>query len=104
MTPPHLLLLTRHYDRVTALVEGRVPVGRKAARCEVMRSIPETFHRMMNDPEVLAGEMSFGFQTVVAGAQERSRFLAVPVFLSRSFRHGNVFVQKNSPLTDFSQL
>src|SRR6266478_10010982 len=104
MTPPHLLLLTRYYDRVTALVEGRVPVGRQAARCEVMRSIPETFHRMMIDPEVLAGEMSLGFQTVIASTQSRSRFLGIPVFLSRSFRHGNVFVQHDSPLTDFAQL
>jgi len=59
---------------------------------------------MMIDPEVLAGEMSLGFQTVIASTQSRSRFLGIPVFLSRSFRHGNVFVQHDSPLTDFAQL
>jgi 4,5-dihydroxyphthalate decarboxylase len=103
MKPP-LILLSRYYDRVAALIDGRVKIAGETARCEVMPSVPASFRRMMEDDEVLAGEMSFGFQVAVAGSQDRSRFVAVPVFLSRSFRHGNVFVHKESPLESFAQL
>jgi 4,5-dihydroxyphthalate decarboxylase len=99
-----VILLARHYDRVAALLDGRVQVGRRKVRWEVAPSIPDSFRRMMNDPDILAGEMSFGFQAVVASSQERSRFVAIPVFPSRSFRHGNVFVRSDSPLTSFGQL
>lgn len=103
-TSAPVILLARHYDRVSALLDGRVSSGLENARLEVVGSIPDTFRRMMNDSRVIAGEMSFGFQTIVASCQERSRFIAIPIFLSRSFRHGNVFVRKDSPLTDFGQL
>jgi 4,5-dihydroxyphthalate decarboxylase len=103
MTSP-LILLTRHYDRVTALVEGRVLVGGMRAQCEIVPSVPANFQRMMADDDVLAGEMSLGFHVAVASGDAHSRFIGIPVFLSRSFRHGNVFVRKDSPLEDFSQL
>jgi len=99
-----LILLARHYDRASALIDGRVSIAGKPAHCEVPSSIPVTFRRMMNDPNVVAGEMSFGFQTIVASCQERSRFIAIPVFPSRSFRHGNVFVRQESDLVSLSQL
>lgn len=99
-----LILLSRHYDRVSALESGRVLINGERPQCEVMPTIPETFKRLMNDDNVLAGEMSFGFQVAVASSDPNSRFMAIPVFLSRSFRHGNVFVRKNSHIEDFSQL
>jgi 4,5-dihydroxyphthalate decarboxylase len=99
-----LLLFSRHYDRVSAVADGRILLRGQRARCEVMPSIPETFQRMMADPQVLAGEMSFGFQAVVASQQARARFLGIPVFLSRAFRHGNVFVRADSSLHDFGDL
>lgn len=99
-----VILLARHYDRVAALLDGRVRVGDRKLRCEVAPSIPDSFRRMMSDPDILAGEMSFGFQTVVASSQTGSRFIAIPVFPSRSFRHGNVFVRRDSALNSFEQL
>src|ERR1700686_2196669 len=93
-----LLLFSRHYDRVSAIADGRILLRGQRARCEVMPSIPDNFQRMMEDPQVLAGEMSFGFQAIVASHQARSRFLGIPVFLSRTFRHGNVFVRTDSSL------
>jgi 4,5-dihydroxyphthalate decarboxylase len=99
-----LILFSRYYDRVAPLLDGRVRVGRKAVRFEVMSGAPQAFRRMMEDSDVLAGEMSLGFQTAAASAQEPSRFLAIPVFLSRAFRHGNVFVLRESELTNFAQL
>ena len=102
--PAPLILLARHYDRVAPIIDGRVTLRGERVRCEVAASIPESFRRMMTDPEVLAGEMSFGFHTIVASSQQNSRFVAIPIFPSRSFRHGNVFVRAGSNLTRFAEL
>jgi 4,5-dihydroxyphthalate decarboxylase len=97
-----LILLTRHYDRTSALEDGHVLVGGRPARFQIA-SPPATFKRLSEDPAVTAGEMSLGFHTALMSSGA-SRFVGVPVYLSRSFRHGNVFVRKDSPLEDFSQL
>lgn len=86
------------------LIDGRVTLRGEPARCEVAESIPDSFRRMMRDDSILAGEMSFGFQTIVASTDARSRFVAIPVFPSRSFRHGNVFVRQDSRLRSFAEL
>ena len=99
-----LILLAHNYDRTAAVVDGRVLVGGTRARVEVASSVPENFKRMMGDDDVVAGEMSLGFHAVISGSQDMSRFVGLPIFLSRSFRHGNVFVGKNSPLENFSEL
>jgi 4,5-dihydroxyphthalate decarboxylase len=103
MTAPSLVLLARPYDRASALFDGRVKL-RDGLRCELAATTPEAFRRLSTDDSLLAGEMSLGFQVASVASQERSRFLALPVFLSRSFRHGNIFVRKDSPLTELSQL
>ena len=103
MTKPLIVLLSRPYDRAAALLDGRVRVGEQKLRCELAANTLDAFRRLRDD-DVLAGEMSFGFQVASVSSQERSRFLAIPVYLSRAFRHGNVFVRKDSFLTDFSQL
>lgn len=103
MSKPSLILLGRPYDRVSAILDGRVRIGGQPANCQVLNAV-DTFRRLMTDDNVLAGEMSFGFHVAALSSQERSRFLAIPVYLVRSFRHGNVFVRRDSPLTDFSQL
>ena len=100
--PGPLILLTRHYDRTSALEDGRVLIGGRPARFE-MAEPPVAFKRLSEDPAVTAGEMSLGFHTaLVSGGADK--FVGVPVYLSRSFRHGNVFVREDSPLEDFSQL
>ena len=104
MTKPSLILLSRPYDRAAALLDGRVRVRGGNLRCELAANTLDAFRRVRDDDTVLAGEMSFGFQVASVSGQERSRFLAIPVYLSRAFRHGNVFVRKDSRLTDFSQL
>jgi 4,5-dihydroxyphthalate decarboxylase len=97
-----LILLSRHYDRTSALEDGRVLIGGRPGRFE-MAAPPATFKRLSEDPAVTAGEMSLGFHTALASGGA-GKFVGVPVYLSRSFRHGNVFVRKDSPLEDFSQL
>jgi 4,5-dihydroxyphthalate decarboxylase len=104
LSHPSLILLGRPYDRAAALLDGRILVGKNKLRCELAADTLGSFRRLQNDDAVLAGEMSLGFQVASVSSEERSRFLAIPVYLSRSFRHGNVFVRKDSALTDFSQL
>ena len=100
--PGPLILLTRHYDRTSALEDGRVLIGGRPARFE-MAEPPVAFKRLSEDPAVTAGEMSLGFHTALISGGA-GKFVGVPVYLSRSFRHGNVFVREDSPLEDFSHL
>jgi 4,5-dihydroxyphthalate decarboxylase len=50
-----LLLFSRHYDRVSAIADGRILLLGQRARCEVMPSIPENFqptHRSLDEGSV----------------------------------------------------
>ncbi len=98
-----LVLLSRDYDRTRALVDGRGRLGGGEFAFEVADSAPETFRRVRRDDDVVAGEMSLGFHVASVAAGDTS-FVGLPVFLSRSFRHGNVFVRQDSELSDFGDL
>jgi 4,5-dihydroxyphthalate decarboxylase len=97
------VLLARPYDRVSALLDGRVSI-REDLTCALAASTPEAFRRLAADDTIIAGEMSLGFQVASVASRTVSPFVALPVFLSRSFRHGNIFVRSDSPLTDLAEL
>lgn len=99
-----LILLSRRYDRTAALIDGRVQIGGQQARIEISSSVPANFKRMMTDEEVVAGEMSLGFHAAISAGKNAGRFVGLPIFLSKSFRHGNVFVRRDSSLESFSEL
>jgi 4,5-dihydroxyphthalate decarboxylase len=79
------------YDRVRALREGRVGI----AGCAVTYSTVEAnalFVRNLKNQEFDVAEMSFStyFTLKARGAHH---YTAVPVFLSRAFRHSAIFVR-----------
>ena len=82
------------YDRTWALESGRIqPEGIN------LNYIPlhpeELFWRMMVHGEFDASEFSMGAMSILLGRGDR-RFVGIPVFPSRFFRHSSVFVNVHS--------
>jgi 4,5-dihydroxyphthalate decarboxylase len=82
------------YDRTRALADGSVaPDGIDLTYLSL--PVEETFFRMLRYAEFEASEMSLSSYCVSLMA-ERQRFIAIPVFPSRFFRHSCIFVSKKS--------
>jgi len=89
-----LTLACEDYDRTRALRDGSVkPEGIDLNY--VALSVEEIFWRMCRFEEFDASELSMG-AFLVAAAQGRRPFVAIPVFPSRTFRHRCVFVHAGS--------
>ncbi|WP_421955982.1 PhnD/SsuA/transferrin family substrate-binding protein [Polaromonas sp.] len=84
------------YDRTRLLFDGQVAIE----GCETnMLCLPveETFFRALRSTEFDVAELSLSSYTMM-----RSRgscpYIAIPVFLSRMFRHSAIYVRADSPL------
>lgn len=89
-----LTLACGNYDRTRALSEGIIqPEGID------LNYIPlgpgEIFWRMLNNGEFDASEMSLSTYTILR-SQGDTRFIALPVFPSRVFRHGCIYVNADA--------
>lgn len=89
-----LALACGNYDRTRALIDGIIqPEGID------LNYIPlgpgEIFWRMLNNGEFDASEMSLSTYTILR-AQGDTRFIALPVFPSRVFRHGCIYVHADA--------
>ena len=81
------------YDRTRALLDGSVQIDGVDAVCMTL-SPEETFFRAFRGVEFDISELSFSSYLVKASKGE-SPYIAVPVFLSRAFRHTSIFVRKD---------
>jgi len=82
------------YDRTWALASGRVhPEG--VDLNYVTLQPEELFWRMTVHGEFDAAEFSLGAMTILLGRGDR-RFVGIPVFPSRFFRHSSIFVNVHS--------
>src|SRR4051812_31247201 len=82
------------YDRTRALADGRVrPDGIDLVYLN--QPVEETFFRMMRFAEFDASEMSLSSYVASLG-QAEPRFIAIPAFPSRYFRHSCIFVSTKS--------
>jgi 4,5-dihydroxyphthalate decarboxylase len=91
-----LTLACGRYDRTQPLIDGRVqPVGVDLTFLPLRPS--ETFWRMLNHGEFDASEMSLSSYTILRSEGD-ARFIAIPVFPSRVFRHSAVYVRADSGL------
>jgi 4,5-dihydroxyphthalate decarboxylase len=90
MSRLQLSLACWDYDRTRALREGTVrPAG---IDLTYLALTPEqTFFRMLRFGEFDVAEMSLSSYVLTLG-QERPPFVAIPVFPSRAFRHGGIYV------------
>ena len=89
-----LTLACGNYDRTRALIEGTVqPEGID------LNYVPlgpgEIFWRMLNNEEFDASEMSLSTYTILR-SQGDTRFIALPVFPSRVFRHGCIYIHADA--------
>ena len=81
------------YDRTRALLDGRVQID--GVDPVYMNLYPEEmFFRAMRSQDFDICELSFSSYTVKT-AQGNCPYVAVPVFLSRAFRHTSLYVRKD---------
>lgn len=81
------------YDRTRALLDGRVQID--GVDPVYMTLYPEEmFFRAMRSQEFDICELSFSSYTVKT-ANGACPYIAVPVFLSRAFRHTSIYVRKD---------
>lgn len=85
------------YDRTRALFDGRVAVE----GCDTnLFSLPveETFFRALRSAEFDVAELSMSSYTMLR-SRDASPYVAIPVFLSRMFRHSAIYVRKDSGIS-----
>src|SRR6266850_2829111 len=86
-----IMVASGDYDRTRALKDGAVRIEGCAATCSTVEA-NALFIRNLKNQEFDVSEMSFSTYITL---KERSahHYTAVPVFLSRAFRHSAIFVR-----------
>ncbi|MFY9511127.1 MAG: ABC transporter substrate-binding protein [Rubrivivax sp.] len=93
MSNLQLSLAVGDYDRTRALLDGRVQIDGVDPVCMTL-SPEETFFRAFRNEEFDISELSFSSYLVKASRGD-SPYVALPVFLSRAFRHTSIWVRKD---------
>src|SRR4030088_748894 len=94
MSKLELTLACGRYDRTQALIDGRVaPEGVDLTFIPLRPG--EAFWRMLNHGEFDVAEMSLSSYTILRSEGD-TRFIAIPVFPSRVFRHSALYVRADS--------
>ncbi len=89
-----LTLACGRYDRTQPLIDGRVtPQGVDLTFLPLNPG--ETFYRMLNYGDFDVSEMSLSSYTILRSEGDM-RFVAIPVFPSRVFRHNAVYLRADS--------
>jgi 4,5-dihydroxyphthalate decarboxylase len=90
-----LSLACCRYDRMEAIREGTVAPEGVDLNCLTLKSGREVFDRMVGGQEFDIAELSASeFISLAAGGD--ARFVALPVFPSRVFRHGYIFINTHA--------
>lgn len=95
MTRLRLTLACGDYDRTRALHEGSIaPEGIELVTLRL--PVEDIFFRMARFAEFDAAEMSLSSYLISMTDDGPGRFVAIPAFLSRSFRHSGIYVSQAS--------
>jgi 4,5-dihydroxyphthalate decarboxylase len=98
MSKLRLTLACWNYDRTRGLADGSVqPDGIELTYLNL--PVEETFFRMLRYREFEIAEMSLSSYTVSL-FRDDPPFIAIPVFPSRVFRHGSIFVSERSGIRE----
>jgi 4,5-dihydroxyphthalate decarboxylase len=92
-----LTLACFDYDRTRALIDGRVRPEGIDLDIKVLRP-RQTFQRMLDDREFHVSELSLASYTALKG-RGQCPFVAVPVALSKIFRHSCIYVRTDAGIT-----
>jgi 4,5-dihydroxyphthalate decarboxylase len=86
-----ITIATWDYDRVRPIIDGRVPVEGCNVDYRVLRP-EECFHRAYVHGEFEVSEIGFS-PYLIAYSRNQSPYVALPIFLSRMFRHSAIYVR-----------
>jgi 4,5-dihydroxyphthalate decarboxylase len=81
----------RDYDHTRALIDGRVKIDGIDPKFVNISPPSQIFLRMLRDEEFDASEMSLSNYMIALGKGDR-RFVAIPVFPARVFRHSYIWI------------
>ncbi len=96
MAKIHLSLAIGAYDHVRDLLDGSVQVA--GVELTVLRlPVEEMFYRFLMHGEFDVSEASLA-KIVALAAQDDQRFVPLPVFPSRVFRHSSIFVRSDGAI------
>jgi len=85
----------RDYDHTRALADGSIKIDGFDLKFINISPPSQIFLRMLHDEEFDASEMSLSNYMIALGKGDR-RFVAIPVFPSRVFRHAFVWINTRS--------
>ena len=85
----------RDYDHTRALADGRVKVDGIDLKFVNLSPPSQIFLRMLHDEAYDASEMSLSNYMIALGKGDR-RFVAIPVFPSRAFRHSYIWINSRA--------
>jgi 4,5-dihydroxyphthalate decarboxylase len=88
----------RDYDHCRALANGKVKIDGVDVKFVNITPPSQIFLRMLHDEEFDASEMSLSNFMIAIGKGDR-RFVALPVFPSRVFRHSYIWVNTKAGIT-----
>lgn len=94
-----LTLACGPYDRMAAIYDGTVRVESVDLRCIPIEQPMEVFSRMLKYQEFDIAEMSLTHCFILRAANNAS-FVTLPVFPSRMFRHGFIFINRKAGIKD----
>jgi 4,5-dihydroxyphthalate decarboxylase len=86
-----ITIATWDYDRVRPIIDGRVPIEGCDVDYRVLRP-EECFHRAYVHGEFEVSEIGFS-PYLIACSRNQSPYVALPIFLSRMFRHSAIYVR-----------
>ncbi|HVO88433.1 MAG TPA: PhnD/SsuA/transferrin family substrate-binding protein [Casimicrobiaceae bacterium] len=86
-----ITLATWDYDRVRPILDGRVEIEGCEPNCLVLPP-EECFHRAYLHGEFEVSEIGFS-PYLIAVSRNQCPYVAVPVFLSRGFRHSAIYIR-----------
>ncbi len=97
-----MTIATGRYDRTAALHDGRIqPEGLEITWLPL--NVEQIFWRMMQHREFDASELSLSGY-LIRRARGLDDFVAIPAFLSRSFRHSAIYLSTASGITKPEEL
>lgn len=93
-SPSKIRLASRAYDGVLPILRGQLRIPEFEFEITETEDVPGMFSGMFQGKYDVA-EMSLG-ELIYYTSRGRADFIAIPVFPSRMFRHGFIFVRKDS--------
>ncbi|MDF1778811.1 MAG: ABC transporter substrate-binding protein [Rhizobiaceae bacterium] len=102
MSTLELSIAMGDYDRTRAITDGRVAIDGVDPNCMLL-SPEEMFFRAFRHQAFDVSELSLS-SYAISVARGNPHYIAVPVFLSRAFRHTSIYVRKDRGIEHPSDL